>query len=307
VEDLSPKMLVIQFMLAAATSAYQAVQPPALAFRCRAPIVSAVATAPTIKPALVPPTNKKEMLQQAVGCIKRAKEDGLNRYTLRLFLPRGSEEQLSPCDESWEGGIMQLFSVASPLIRELLVSLSTSVAGVPPKLREQRLDASGVDGESVWLAESSQPQDDAMGFVQPSTEQIAQIEAASNNAGSRPILLCNPQWKERDDPLDALSRKEGLLGSLGNFLGGKASTEASLATLGFRDVYTLATYRCRGSLIFLQLAYPHGWTAFYREGVDDDEWKPLLASEARPIYQEIEEALVAAGVPFRLTEFDSTV
>ena len=165
-------MLVIQFMLAAATSAYQAVQPPALAFRCRAPIVSAVATAPTIKPALVPPTNKKEMLQQAVGCIKRAKEDGLNRYTLRLFLPRGSEEQLSPCDESWEGGIMQLFSVASPLIRELLVSLSTSVAGVPPKLREQRLDASGVDGESVWLAESSQPQDDAMGFVQPSTEQV---------------------------------------------------------------------------------------------------------------------------------------
>ena len=125
---------------------------------------------------------------------------------------------------------MQLFSVASPLIRELLMSLSTSVAGVPPKLREQRLDSSGVDGESVWLAESSQPQDDAMGFVQPSTEQIAQIEAASNNAGERPILLCNPQWKERDDPLDALSRKEGLLGSLGNFLGGKHSYYSLRAT-----------------------------------------------------------------------------
>ena len=33
-----------------------------------------------------------------------------------------------------------------------------------------------------------------------------------------------------------------------------------LVSLGFRDVYTLATYHCRGSLIFLQLAYPHGWT-----------------------------------------------
>merc|ERR1711865_1295765 len=87
------------------------------------------------------------------------KEQGNNRYILRLFLPRGPEETLIPCDESWEGGIMQLFSVASPLIRELLMSLSTSVAGVPPKLREQRLDSSGVDGESVWLAESSQPQD----------------------------------------------------------------------------------------------------------------------------------------------------
>ena len=31
------------------------------------------------------------------------------------------------------------------------------------------------------------------------------------------------------------------------------------------------------------------------------------ASEARPTYQGVEEALVAAGVPFRLTEFDSVV
>ena len=197
--------MAMHLMAIAAATGYQMVQP--LPARGRVPALRAVATAPTIEPALSPPTNKKEMLAQAVGCIKRAREDGNNRYVLRLFLPRGSEEELVPCDESWEGGIMQLFSVASPLVRELLVSLSTSVAGVPPSLREQRLDASGVDGESVWLAESSQPQDDAMGFVQPSTEQIVQIEAASKNAGERPILLCNPQWKERDDPLDALSRK----------------------------------------------------------------------------------------------------
>jgi hypothetical protein len=43
-------------------------------------------------------------------------------------------------------------------------------------------------------------------------------------------------------------------------LGGKAATEAELDRLGFVDVYTLAEYRCRGSLILLQLAYPHGWT-----------------------------------------------
>ena len=200
--------MAMHLMAIAAATGYQMVQPAAgLPARGRVPALRAVATAPTIEPALSPPTNKKEMLAQAVGCIKRAREDGNNRYVLRLFLPRGAEEELVPCDESWEGGIMQLFSVASPLVRELLVSLSTSVAGVPPSLREQRLDASGVDGESVWLAESSQPQDDAMGFVQPSTEQIVQIEAASKNAGERPILLCNPQWKERDDPLDALSRK----------------------------------------------------------------------------------------------------
>ena len=47
--------------------------------------------------------------------------------------------------------------------------------------------------------------------------------------------------------------------------------------------------------------------AFYREGVDDETWKPLLASEARPVYKEVEDALKAADVPFRLTEFDSVV
>ena len=95
---------------------------------------------------------------------------------------------------------------------------------------------------------------------------------------------------------------------LGNFLGGKAATEAELERLAFVDVYTLATYRCRGSLIYLQLAYPGGWTAFYRQGVDDETWKPLIADVAtRPTYQEVEQALQDQGVPFRLTEFDSVV
>ena len=71
----------------------------------------------------------------------RAKEAGLNRYILRMFLPRGEADELSPPDESWEGGIMQLYYAASPLTKELLQSLSTDVAGVPPKLTEQTLRA----------------------------------------------------------------------------------------------------------------------------------------------------------------------
>lgn len=271
----------------------------------RVVVPRAVAASTDLAPVVVPPENKAEMLQQCAGCVRRAQADGVTRFVLRLFLPR--QQTLTPPDESWEGGIMQLFAAASPLTRELLQSLSTSVAGVPPSLTEQRLDQSGVDGESVWMAQSSRPQDDAVGFVQPSAEQVRQIETLCNGAGERPVLLVNPQWKERDDPLDALSRKGGLLGSLGNFLGGKAGTEETLSGLGFRDVYTLATYRCRGSLIYLQLAYPYGWTAFYREGVQDEEWKPLLATETRPTYQAVEEALKAADVPFRLTEFDSVV
>lgn len=269
-------------------------------------IVCESRTATQLTAQVMPPGNKREMIRQAIKAVDAARSDGVSRFTLRLFLER--EGELTPADESWEGGIMQLFRAASPLARDLLRALSSDIAGVVPALTEQRLDKSGVDGESVWMAQSSRPQDDAVCFVQPSTEVIKQVSDIAANAGPRPVLLMNPQWKERDDPLDALSRKGGLLGSLGSFLGGKAATEATLENLGFVDVYTLAQYRCRGSIIYLQLAYPNGWQAFYREGVEDDDWKPLIVgSSSRPTYQEVEEALKDAGVPFRLTEFDSIV
>ena len=187
----------------------------------------------------------------------------------------------------------------------MLRRLSTEIAGVPPALREQRLDESGVDGEAVWFAESSRPENDAVGLVQPSAERMRTIRELSKQCGdSRPLLMVNPQWKERDDPLDALSRKGGFLGALGSVLGGKASMEAELAEMGFTNVYTLAEYVCRGSRICLLLAYPHGWSAFYRSAETDGR-SPLLARAAsRPTYQDIEQALIDAEVPFRFTEFD---
>ena len=60
---------------------------------------------------------------------------------------------------------------------------------------------------------------------------------------------------------------------------------------------------CRGSRINLQLSYPHGWCAFYRNGELD--WVPLMTGKrVRPTYQEIENALIEADVPFKFTEFD---
>ena len=243
-----------------------------------------------------PPRDEREMLSQAAATVKAARADGINRHVLRLFLTRDGE--LTPPDESWQGGIMQLYGVASPLARELLRLLSTEIAGVPPSLTEQRLDASGVDGESVWMAQSSRPADDAVGFVQPSAEQLEAVTRMSNDAGVRPVLLINPQWKERDDPLDALSKRGGVIGTLGSFLGGKAATMEKLNALGYVDVYTLAEYRCRGSLICLQLVYPRGWTAFYREGVADETWKELITcSQQRPTYQQVELPLTRPSHP----------
>ena len=69
--------------------------------------------------------------------------------------------------------------------------------------------------QSVWFAQSKEPKDDSIALVQPSSERLPQIRQFGKDAGSRLLLLVNPQWKERDDPLDALSRKGGVLGALG--------------------------------------------------------------------------------------------
>jgi hypothetical protein len=309
---MSSGILVAALVIGAATGFHVAVRTPPVQPRscvraCAAAASTVVGKAATDAVLIKPPSDERSMLGQAAAAVKRARAEGVNRFVLRLFLPRG--DGLSPPDESWQGGIMQLFSVCSPLTRELLRLLSTEIAGVPPALREQRIDASGVDGESVWFAQSSQPQDDCVAVVQPMAESLKTIRQISSDAGRRPMLLVNPQWKERDDPLDALSRKGGLLGMMGNFMGGKAAMEAELETIGFTNVYTLAEYVCRGSRICLQLSYPNGWCAFYRKPDAAQsagfEWVPILTNKkVRPTFQEVEEALIAAEVPFKFTEFD---
>lgn len=170
-------------VLGAAATGFRAIPhpaPPTMAYgpRCS---VRACAAAPAITVEIKPPVDREQMLSQAVGAVTRAREAGRERFILRLFLPRG--DGLSPADESWEGGIMQLYASCSPLVRELLRRLSTEVAGVPPALTEQRIDASGVDGESVWFAQSAKPEDDGVALVQPMTESIATIRKLSSDAG----------------------------------------------------------------------------------------------------------------------------
>jgi len=193
---------------------------------------------------------------------------------------------------------MQLFAVTSPLTRDLLKMISKSIAGVPPAMSEQRLDASGVDGESVWMAQSSRPTDDGVAFVQPSAEVLGSIENVCKGAGDRPVLMVNPQWREGDDPLDALSRQGGVVGAIGCFLGGKAATERKIAELGFEPIYTLAQFSCRGSQITLMRTYPTDWNVFV-EQPDGARPEFLFSSAERPTYQLVEEMLEAKGVPFR--------
>ena len=179
--------------------------------RAPAPVATVAVSSADVKAAapLKPPQNREDMLTQAASAVQRARADDVNRCLVRVFLTK-EDGNLYPPDESWEGGIMQLYKACTPLVRDLLRRISTEVAGVPPALTEQRLDESGVDGESVWFAQSNAAKDDCVGLVQPSAERLETIRTLSAQSGERLLMLVNPQWKERDDPLDALSRKAGL-------------------------------------------------------------------------------------------------
>ena len=77
---------------------------------------------------------------------------------------------------------MQLYYVCSPMVKDLLRMITPSEAGVPPALTEQRLDESRVDGESVWMVQSTAPRDDAVGLVQPTPERMGTMKEANEPA-----------------------------------------------------------------------------------------------------------------------------
>ena len=62
-----------------------------------------------LAPAVEPPRDREQMLQQATSAVQRASVDGVRRFIVRLFVPRGEggDNELAPPDESWQGGIMQ--------------------------------------------------------------------------------------------------------------------------------------------------------------------------------------------------------
>ena len=141
------------------------------------------------------PTTKEQMIAAAVEAVKRAKADGVNNQRLRILLPspRQPGVLIAP-DETWEGGIMQLYQTCSPLVRDLVRALSPSSGSVVARLREQRLDESGVDGEGLWTSECASAADDVSALVQPSSEQQQNIEAVCKSANGRLVLMVNPQY-----------------------------------------------------------------------------------------------------------------
>lgn len=211
------------------------------------------------------PKNEIEMVTQAAESCVVAFKDGVTRQKLRLLMPR--DGMLQATDENWPGGIMELYKACAPCVRNLV--RKACVKDMAPRIQEQRLDDSGVDGISLFTAECTNARDDVSAFCQPSPETMGPLEQVCNAAGPRLVMMVNPQWRETSDgslpktrtpraprpralpppaapaltrrartrSYDELGAKGGLLGQIGNFLGGTAGVRDKTQQLGFKDVF----------------------------------------------------------------------
>lgn len=243
----------------------------------------------------LPRTNEAQLIA-ATEAVRRALDAGVLRPRLRVLLPRGEARTLTPPDETWQGGIMQLFLAAEPLARDLLRALAPPTAtGARARVSATRLDASGVDGEGLLVAECESAKDDLYALVQPSAESLRKIEDICAQAGStRPVLMINPQYRDSDDTLDYIAKNAGPLGSIGTFLGGKAKFVDRLDVLGFADVFAYEQYVVKGNNCQYFLSYPYAWQIY----VDGDDGTSVRLGESveRPDYNKIAELLDANGV-----------
>ena len=172
---------------------------------------------------------------------------------------------LVPPDETWQGGIMQLYRAISVPTKLLLRLLGGTVGGVPPTILEDRsIDTSNVDGVGIYQSQvPNNPSKDICCIVQPLQESINTIETICDQAGKdRLVLILNPQWRSVDDALDAASKQGGIMGSFASFLGGKGNSLKKLEELEFESVYTIEGYVCKGGNVRLMKRFDSDWIVF---------------------------------------------
>jgi len=266
------------------------------------------------------PFTFQEMCRDASSAMTDAYGKGITRQIVRVLLPRdpsnanlgvlyendaevsssssafGSDVVLVPPDETWQGGIMQLYRAAAPTAQEMLRCFSPAQGGIPPKMLEDRsVDESGVDGIGLWVTENVDAKDDVSCFVQPSQETVDYVEAISKQAGERLVMLLNPQWRSVDDALDASSKAGGFFGKLASSLGGKGGSMKRLDDLGYQAVFTIEGYVCKNRDIRLIKRFDSDWRVFAADA-EGQNYTPVGSSKERPTYQECDKMLGDAGI-----------
>jgi len=254
------------------------------------------------------PVSWDEMVRQASACIKAAASDGNTRQIIRVLLPRDETSgdfgkyvetrdggrALVPPDESWQGGIMQLYRAAVGTAQEIVQQVVATDSGVPPRVTEDRsVDESGVDGVGLLTTDNSA----VTCWIQPTQELVDQyVQSAKSDDGV--VVLMNPQWRVVDDALDTASKGEGLFAGLASFLGGKGGVMKQLSEAGYSAVYTLEGYVCRGANVRLLQTYGSDWQVFC-ERDDGETFIDVGKSPTRPSYQDVEELLNKADIGYK--------
>ena len=292
------------------------------------------------------PYSFDEMVRQASTAMRDAYDAGITRQILRVLLPRdptsgnlgryfeseaatgsggdldvstGQDLILVPPDETWQGGIMQLYRACAPTAQRILRQVFRDNGGVPPRIFEDRtVDESGVDGIGrLWIrtgttTQSQEYQDDVHCFVQPSQETISSIESTvlqqeqqkkqdqdqTIGNGRRLVALVNPQWRTVDDALDAASRQDTMFGALASFLGGKGNSLKRLDDMGFENVYTLEGYVCKGGNVRLMKRFDQDW-GVYAENDAATDFIKVGTSKVRPTYQDVDKMLNDKGISLK--------
>jgi Domain of unknown function (DUF1995) len=291
------------------------------------------------------PQTLEEMIRQVTSAAKEASEQGMDRQIVRILVPRDAgsgdfgtffEASLSsstttsqmnnvllvPPDESWQGGIMQLYRAVMPTAMEVLRRLSVStITGMPDRVVEDRsVDESGVDGVGRLSTTSSSNNNavDATAivcYVQPTQETVSDYILSSSSSSSsssnsnlnaknkeaKPttIMLLNPQWRQVNDALDTASAGNGLFSGLANFLGGKGGTLKNLNDAGYQPIYTLEGYVCRGNNVRLLQVLDSDWTVFCEKDNDSFIRVGQTVAATRPTYQQVDAMLQESDIGFK--------
>jgi Domain of unknown function (DUF1995) len=286
------------------------------------------------------PLSWDSMIQQATLAIRDATKAGYTRQIVRLLLPRDKSNAdlgrymernigdgggtlssssssssygssttnpdnlenivLCPTDESWQGGIMQLYRSAAPTAYRMVRRLSNTVAGVPVRIYEDRtIDESGVDGIGLIYTSDQSIQC----YVQPTQEIVnTYVSAAQTATAEQTLILLNPQWRQVNDALDTASSSNtnSFLSTLASFLGGKGSTMKQIQDVGYVPVYTLEGYVCRGANIrLLQIGYDNTVYHVFCERDDGISYIPIGTYPERPTYQQVDAMLTDANIGYK--------
>lgn len=278
--------------------------------------------------AITMPLTFDEMIAQTADASKAAYEQGITRQTIRILLPRDPSsgdlgiyfEQdanlsmkrrafdltenvaLVPPDETWQGGIMQLYRACAPTCTEILRKIAgdgRDTGGVPARIVEDRsIDESGVDGCGLLMTQGSSSKDDVSCFIQPTQEIIRAIESISTSAGDRLVMMVNPQWRNIDDALDTASKSGGIFGSFASFLGGKGGVLNRLEELGYTNTYCIEGYVCKGGNIRLVKRFDSDWVVF-AENDSLTDYIRVGTSKNRPTYQDCDKMLDEKGISLK--------